>query len=241
MGETRVDQVLARVTSSGPETKSLWTNEMTAELKLRYPTEGSYDLSRQWVDLWDRGAARKAIDRQARLLGLLNVSSNGHQDERWSWSSVNQELQRVLIALALTERPWPLYLFGPIGAGKTCAARAFCTIIDRAMYWGLPDFLRLAYEASHGFRESSVWTSVVDASVAILDEIGLRDKDSADISAAHSDRVYEFCDKRERLPAIYVSNLDDAKLEKLYGPRIADRMLRGTVFQLNCKSRRTGY
>ena len=81
------------------------------------------------------------------------------------------------------------------------------------------------------------WNDVRSADVAVLDEIGCRVK-VADLEYSSDKR---FCDEREMngyREAEFVSNVKPQDVSSLYDSRIADRMLCGTTFRLDNKSRR---
>lgn len=144
--------------------------------------------------------------------------------------------------LVMGKVPWPLYLHGLAGRGKTCAG--LC-LIDRTCgeWWDLPalcDTLNQAQYQSYfndaGYREypSTIWTNWRDARVGFLDEVGTRSK----VTDTHYDVLRRALDAREGKPAVYMSNLALAEIASVYDDRIASRLASGTVLELTGEDRR---
>lgn len=136
------------------------------------------------------------------------------------------------------QSPWPLLLYGDAGTGKTCAAlhlidRAKCAVAYR-VYSDLCESARAAMmgelfeHGSHGsYRVTveDVWRGWDAAGLAVLDEIGTRNK--------VTDHQYEVLkraiDKREGRPTVLISNLSPKRIAELCDDRIASRCCAGTV------------
>jgi len=135
------------------------------------------------------------------------------------------------------KHPWPLFVFGDAGAGKTGLA---LMLVDWAKgeYFTQAEWVRTCREAEFGDLRTSVGYKLhlrdirkgwEHAPVAVLDELGTR--------MTVSDHAYESVqwavDARQGLPTVFVSNLDLGGLRKVFDDRIASRLSAGTVMQLS--------
>lgn len=148
-------------------------------------------------------------------------------------------LKATIRWLARGDEPWPLFLFGDVGAGKTCAGLAIGDMAHEAVsyYCGVPELCDLLIEARQGRRHWStgykrtvldVWKGWENAGVTILDELGARDN----VSDHHHETVKRAIDSREGKPSVCISNLSIKDLTSIYDDRIASRLASGTVFRL---------
>ena len=148
---------------------------------------------------------------------------------------VDATLLTVLGGLVTGKRPWPLYLWGPVGTGKTCAALALCDAVQLAWY----DTVGELVDRIMAGRSATDWELLGSPAydLVVLDEIGERTSD------VYRSAVKRVCDIRElhKRSAVYVSNLPPEELNSGMGfedDRVADRLLCGTVFYLDGPSRR---
>ncbi len=154
-------------------------------------------------------------------------------------------LREAFGALTRAKAPWPLFVAGPPGTGKTCAA---LVLLDHAggeyhTAAGLCEALiRSAagrLEWSHLGRGGTLWPEqfwkqLAAAPLVVLDELGARDR----VSDHHYEAVKRVLDERHGRPLVLLSNLDLAALERLYDDRLASRMAAGTVVRLDGPDRR---
>jgi hypothetical protein len=127
---------------------------------------------------------------------------------------------------------WPLYLHGPAGGGKTCAALALCDWVETATYVTTED-LAAAQMSDRG----ADWQAVQTKGLAVLDELGERER----VGDLQHTVVKKFADLREVYAgrvAIYISNLRPSQLPSLYDDRVCSRILSGTRFELAGEDRR---
>lgn len=143
---------------------------------------------------------------------------------------VDPDLRKVFRALVTGQTPWPLFLHGPVGTGKTMAALCLCDHVDNSYY------RTVSALADNRMAKGSDMEHVAKVRLAVLDEIGAREK----VGDLIYEVVKEFADRRERhgRVAVYVSNLDAQELARLFDDRVADRLLCGTKHELGGKSRR---
>lgn len=146
-----------------------------------------------------------------------------------SWKQVNPKLRQVLLELAQERVTWPLYLYGPVGVGKTYAALALCDLVRFPGYWTVREVMDLMAD-----REAKPPWELGKFSLAVLDELGTH-KETRDFEY---DAVKLFVDWRERLPAIFISNHPAEMMVSLYDRRIESRVSCGTVFELKGRDRR---
>jgi DNA replication protein DnaC len=150
---------------------------------------------------------------------------------------IDPAVRRAMRAVIQGESPWPLFIHGPAGLGKTCAA--LC-MLDHAggEYLTVQDLGDLLIQAQQGrlFREiapgqahcqypEDFWQRLGRQPLVVLDEIGTREK----VSDHHYECVKRLLDRRHGLPLLCCSNLDLARLEKVYDDRVASRLAAGTV------------
>lgn len=128
---------------------------------------------------------------------------------------------------------WPLYLHGPVGTGKTCAALAVCDMVS------LP-FHATVEEMADAILDRGRCPWILDPGrlegydLAVLDELGARERPTD----LNYQAVKLFADRRDGSPAIFVSNLTPHQLRDVYDDRIASRVLCGTILELGGPDRR---
>ncbi len=90
-----------------------------------------------------------------------------------SLRAVNPDLLRVLTDLAEGRSPWPLFIFGGCGTGKTSAALALADIVETASYHtadGLASFVM----NRGGDEAEAEFDRIGGKHLAVLDELGAR-------------------------------------------------------------------
>lgn len=163
---------------------------------------------------------------------------------------LTQPVRSELRALWKGERPWPLYLWGAPGRGKSCAAGIlyqFWPLDQRAVWWRMSDFIARIRECrmndgrsivtingqQYERTEETWWRIIEQQQLAVFDDVGLRLPSPADYEI-----VFMLCDKRGRKPTVYTSNIPPQKLGSVYDDRIKSRMLCGTRFEMEGADRR---
>lgn len=156
--------------------------------------------------------------------------------ERWilphvyrSMNAVDVTLRNVMRDLVTGRLPWPLYLHGPAGAGKTRACLALLDFVLGSKYTTVAQAMTARMN-----DEPLPWER--PAPLVALDEIGTRTK----VRDLEYGVVVDCFESREWIaaPAIYISNLDPTDLAKLYDDRVASRLLSGSTFRLDGNDRR---
>jgi predicted ATPase len=182
-----------------------------------------------------------------------------------SLAGINPDLRAVIRRLVSGESPWPLYLWGPAGTGKTSAALCVldhCGVqrkstarddtITTDMLFGYTEVRSLTglrISADKGgccpvFAHSekySAWPAIIDhwkkIPVAVIDEIGVGGY-AADFRL---DSLLEVLNTRcsdPVKPLIVTSNVEPRQIEADYDDRVASRILAGTVYHVAGDDRR---
>jgi DNA replication protein DnaC len=143
---------------------------------------------------------------------------------------VDSGLRAVFRRLVTAEAPWPLFLYGDVGTGKTAAALCLCDHVENSYYRTVRAL------ADNRMSKGDDLSHIGTVRLAVLDEIGAREK----VGDLFYDVVKDFLEARERHHhvAVYISNLDVQTVASLFDDRVADRLACGTVFQLSGVSRR---
>lgn len=159
---------------------------------------------------------------------------------------------RVQIKDALATDSWPLFVFGPQGTGKTCAALCLADWFG-GVYMTVTELCAMIIDAQQGRlvtsrvlgrrspgREdtrigvSAFWGLIENQDLIILDEIARRKQ----VSDAHYEAVRDMADARDCLPFVVTSNYGLDVIEDLYDATLASRLGAGTVVELRGSDRR---
>jgi hypothetical protein len=150
-----------------------------------------------------------------------------------------KQVEQILTGQA----PWPLLIIGQAGAGKTCLGLILADTFT-GLYSTLPDLVldvgdamygRATYATGHPRTSRELWNDWANATLPVLDEIGTR----SNVSEHQYDVLKRALDRRENLPAVYISNHGISEITRLYDDRIASRLSAGTIVMLNGGDRRS--
>lgn len=153
------------------------------------------------------------------------------------WPKISQSLRLTLLDLIVAEKPWPLMLLGQAGSGKTRATLCMWDHFGGA-YVTLPGLHQRLQDVRNGLvywpgptgsrvDVTEFWSHWHGLSLAIIDEIGLREANDAQY-----DTLKRAIDERQEQPAIFISNLDMAGLARMYDLRVVSRLNEATVVTL---------
>lgn len=151
------------------------------------------------------------------------------------------------VRAALSRRQWPLYLFGPIGVGKSCAAAlVYANWQQSAAWYSLTELCDLL----QGFNSNSIqvvyrggqaveltrtglWRLLDTTGLVACDEIGTREA-----SAHRYDALLRLLDCRVGKPLILTGNLDESGIASAYDERVLSRIGAGTWVNVKGHDRR---
>jgi DNA replication protein DnaC len=155
-------------------------------------------------------------------------------------------LWRLLIELCDGQHKWPLYLYGPPGAGKSCAALCLVDRIPGAKFFHMPaldEQVRAIkqgtaewYETGRGgtWTMKGWWNYIANLPLLVLDDVGLPEV-SSDTQA---ETLFMALEAREGKPLICTSNINENDIETTYNSRVQSRMCSGTIYNLMGRDRR---
>jgi predicted ATPase len=178
---------------------------------------------------------------------------------------VRPDLLETLRGLVAGQLPWPLYLWGDPGTGKTSAALALLDLVGPEPVGGKrPDVIRdwaagfvevrhlpricigadqLRFQWSRDGLSGDVTRESLDRALAtaplfVFDELGVAREASDFRLDLLLDVLGSRCDDPVK-PFVVTSNRSPEEIEqKVYDGRVASRVLCGTVFNLNGPDRR---
>ena len=164
---------------------------------------------------------------------------------RRSLAEIDPALREAMRACIAAKSPWPLFLHGRAGIGKSCAA--LCLLdYSGGEYWTAARFCELLNDALFGrliargeggsvtIWPDAIWRRVQQAPLMVLDELGQR----LAVSEPHYDAVKRVLDERQDKPLIVISNVDSQGIDRLYDERISSRLGAGTIVELRGRDRR---
>ena len=164
-------------------------------------------------------------------------------------AQIDNSLRNNMRAVAKAQAPWPLFIHGPVGTGKTCAA--LC-LLDHCIGGGeyfteiglwkrllFAETGRLVQSGEFGQVDSVLWPETIWRSLrrtwlVVLDEVGSRGQ----VSDALYDCTKEVLEVRLNKPLIMISNFGLERIAEIYDDRIASRLAAGTVVEVKGKDRR---
>lgn len=175
-------------------------------------------------------------------------------------SLIDPKLRDAIRGLVKGELPWPLFLTGKPGRGKTAAVLALADHVNRALYVRFPRLLKWFYWSSQPggvvverqlFQEHAApdrqltWKSdtynereffklLQDVPLLVIDDVATR----SSYTDPQFDNFYEVLEDRKRKPTVIASNLSLDELGDVFDDRIKSRIARGTIFTLQGADRR---
>jgi DNA replication protein DnaC len=144
------------------------------------------------------------------------------------------------------QHKWPLFLYGPSGTGKSCAALCLLDRIPGAKFFHMPALDRQVQEIKQGTAEwyelgrggtwtmKGWWNYITNLPLIVLDDVGLPEVSSD----SQAETLFMALEAREGKPLICTSNLNDEEIATTYNTRIQSRMCSGTKYNLMGRDRR---
>lgn len=233
------------------------------------PVINPSDLELTFNDAVEQALKRASTTTSTpRGLSLLPVLTSpivrARSDVERSIGKIDAGLRAKIRDLITGKEPWPLYLWGDSGLGKTsaalcvldhCGKDAFisaCSLEIREWMAGFIDVRTIAgvrincdkgkLSWSGGDRtETASWSVLMKIverhPVVVFDEIGVG-REAADFRL---DTLIEVLDRRANYPVkpfIVTGNVPPSQICEIYDDRVADRVLCGTVVKLEGDTRR---
>lgn len=152
--------------------------------------------------------------------------------------AVDKVLLEAFRGLAAGTQPWPLFVTGRPGRGKTCAALAFLDHTTSGIYLTTHELVERRMQSFGNNANPMNWDFHFDPkqrALVVLDELGVRKQ----VNDTHYECVQRALDMREGFGLVLVSNKSLAEIEELYDDRIASRCAAGTVVELKGIDHRT--
>lgn len=159
---------------------------------------------------------------------------------------VSPELRKVFRGLVEGQLKWPLYLWGPPGSGKSCAALSLVEHVKGARFWRMSDFDSFVQRVKQGVEErpypetgkiseTGWWNYFAHLRLVALDDVG-----SQEVSTeSQEDTLFLALENRDGgWPFIITSNRSPKEVETAYSQRIHSRMCSGTIHMLEGRDRR---
>ena len=158
-------------------------------------------------------------------------------DKQRRLDKVDPGIRRQVKSVCEGDSRWPLVLLGSAGCGKSCIGLLLSDYYGHIYYTAAEwcsrvadaTFGRLRSDSGYAIDTHEVWHEWADCRLAVLDELGTREK----ASEHHYETVKRCIDSRECKPAVFISNLDLGGIQEVYDDRISSRLAAGTVVTMS--------
>jgi DNA replication protein DnaC len=161
------------------------------------------------------------------------------QVARWL-CDVDLALTRLFADLCSGKRPWPLFVHGGVGSGKTYAALALSDLVAETRYETLEGACDAVMKGFAPYPGPLVLADGAQPCLMVLDEIGERAR-SGDLQYLTLKRVLDNREFSANRVGLYLSNLSPGGLTQLFDDRIVSRLTCGTVCKLEGEDRRQAH
>jgi len=194
------------------------------------------DWCKHCIDVWERKQSLtddKAERRILKLVGSLYLDAK--------LESLDEQVREKLLAL---ESGQDVFMFGPVGTGKT---HAMAAMIRHYTYEGyqverinFDDFCVQVRSTMSPASRKTEWDLIEplkDVDKLFIDDLGLRGKQETDFSYV---TLYSILNKRQerRLPTFVSSNKNIEKLGQSFDARIASRLSAALAIEITGRDRR---
>lgn len=175
-------------------------------------------------------------------------------------SQIDPRLREVFRGLVHGELPWPLFVTGKPGRGKTAAILCLADYVQGALYFRFPRLLKSFLWSSQPsgvaimrqslqehlpparqldwrsevFNEFEFFNLLTRVPLLVIDDVATR----GSYTDPQFDNFYEVLEDRKRKPTVIASNLSLDELGEVFDDRIKSRIARGTIFTLGGPDRR---
>lgn len=170
----------------------------------------------------------KQATRYYRLRATGKVS-RGHRKIARDREAVEPRLRDRIGQLLSGRLPWPFYLCGPAGRGKTCAALCLVDAVPWAVFTTAEQWADALYQRDH-----ILWRRAREAPLVAIDEIAKRE----DTHGRERSALCRLADIRQYRPTVWISNHPPERLLQLFDDRVHSRLCCGTKYWLGGVDRR---
>lgn len=217
------------------------------------------------VDLWEQialGLIKPSSTRspvgKAKLTLLQKPEVRHEPQAPREAAMIPAAIRDAMRAVCRGEKPWPLFLSGDYGVGKTCAGLVLTDYVSRSLWFDFGEFCRKCNDAQcdrlfwtfggdgddgrTNLRQTRKvswdgwWKMIAETPLLVLDDVGTRTR----ASDAQYDAIKLAFDRRLGKPFVLTSNLGIKAIGELFDGRIGDRILAGTEVKTGGKSMRWG-
>lgn len=149
---------------------------------------------------------------------------------------IDPSLRAIVQELLRSDRPWPLYLYGQQGSGKSCLGLCMIDVCG-GWYTTLPTLCTMligagkgefVWSTGHKRTVKDIWSSWSTANVVVLDEVGTRQT----VTDFQYETLKRAIDEREGKSGVFISNVDLSAIGRLFDARVASRLSAGTIVQI---------
>ena len=174
---------------------------------------------------------RKPASRYKRIVLHTEVKSLGrfYTGLERDLNEVSPKVLQQIRSVCNCERPWPIYMYGKTGVGKTSAALAITDHVTRCWYTDIAD-MPPPWE-----RHWGDWNQIRRCNLVVIDDIGQVGAEKTDFEYKQIAKVFRL---RNYKPTIWVSNHEPKLIDELFDTRIWDRLCKGTIIHYDGVSRR---
>jgi DNA replication protein DnaC len=183
---------------------------------------------------------------QKLTISATPLRNQVHTGKARDLADVPRALWDCIKGLCEGRSKWPLFLYGPVGTGKSCAALCLVDRVADAEFWPMPALATYVRSVKEGreewykcgqggtWTERQWWKHMAHIPLLVLDDVGLREVNSE----FQTETLFLALEAREGKPLICTSNLNEHEIETSYNDRIRSRMCCGTVYELRGRDRR---
>lgn len=190
---------------------------------------------------------------------MLETAQRINDDTPRRISEIDQELRKEIRGLVSGELPWPFFLTGAPGRGKSAAALCLADHVADSVYYRFTRLLKAFEWARSGeasverwmkrstdagdtqmvmrresMKEWRFWDYLRLAPLVVIDDLATR----GGYTEPQYDQFYDLIEDRKMRPTMIVSNVSLTELGKIFDERIVSRLARGTIFTLTGRDRR---
>ena len=156
----------------------------------------------------------------------------GYELVEWAKVAKAESTRSLLVAACQSQR-FPIFIYGPVGTGKTCLAACMYRESRRNPLWLRAD--QLLVEMSQYKGAADLRKKLQRHSSLFLDDLGTMEPTRPMFNA-----FFDLLELRAQMPVIITSNHGPNEIAEIFDDRIRSRIMSGTVINLDGDDRRAG-